>query len=355
MNAPAISVSACRSPLDAPGRQPVPRNRRRGKGFGEARQGVDGFRLLAVRGDEQPQPFRAQVERLQRRAAKRQGAIEHGALAVRARRAAQQPHPRGAEPQGAQDGRGGDVAQARHLHPEDAGGVGQRPASCLLDEPLSLFTAMEDHHPVGLAAVRRQQPREFGVQGLRRWVREPQGRGRARRGAGAATLATQMVDLDPQAVGRVAPDRLVRTRRYARAAGLLTGRAAGAAVGIIRHVHGLEEVAGEVVDPRRHVGDMGRLGVLEHVVSGGGRGRRRLGIARHDLVDHKFPGAFAAPADDGVKVAEAPGYLEKLAPVRAPGRRQLDGRGLLARAREPAGRRRSAAAPGLRPTARRRR
>ena len=116
-------------------------NGRRGQGVGETRQVGDGFSLIAIPGYEQPQPFRAQFKCLERQAAERQRAFQQGAFAVRTVGAAEQSPPRGAEPQGAQNGRGGNVSQARHLHAEHLGRIWQRLPSRFLEEPPALFTA----------------------------------------------------------------------------------------------------------------------------------------------------------------------------------------------------------------------
>ena len=244
---------------------------------------------------------------------------------MRARGAAEQSHPRGAEPQGAQDSRDGDVPQARHLHAEHLGRIRQRAPPRFLDEPLALFAAMKDHHLIRGAVCRRQQPGELREQRLRRRLREPQGRRRARRTARPASLARQMVHLDAQRVGRVAPDCFVWAGRDARPAGLPARSAAGADVGIVGHVHGLQEVAGQVVDARGKLAEVSRIRAVEGMVTGACGAWGQVGIKDHHLIDHELllPGAVRQ-ADDSAEIPQPAGHAEQLASVDPPRRERLN-------------------------------
>ena len=129
-----------------------------------------------------------------------------------------------------------------------------------------------------------------------------------------------MVHLDAQRVRRVTPNRLVRTGRDARPAGLPARSAAGADVGIVRHVHGLQEVAGQIVDARGKLVEVSRVRAVEGMVTGARGLGRRVGIKDYYLVDHEFLLPAAGQADDGAEIPQSAGHVEQLASVHPPGR-----------------------------------
>ena len=134
-----------------------------------------------------------------------------------------------------------------------------------------------------------------------------------------------MVHLNAQRIRRVTPDRLVWTGRDARPAGLSAGRTAGADIGIVRHVHGLQEVAGQITDACGKLAEVSLISAAEDVITGARRTRRRVGGECHHLIDHEFLLLAARQADDGAEIPQPAGHLQQLASVNPPGRQRLDG------------------------------
>ena len=108
-------------------------------------------------------------------------------------------------------------------------------------------------------------------------------------------------------------------------AGLPARGAAGADVGIVGHVHGLQEVAGQVVDARGKLAEVSRIRAAEDVVAGARGAKRWVGGEHDHLIDHEFlPSGAVRQADDSAEIPQPAGHLEQFASIDPPRRRRVN-------------------------------